>query len=52
MGKNAVSCVIGGLADAMLKRAAKAENFENVEDLLEFLKNCSTQPNDLTDRGI
>lgn len=38
--ENAVSCIIGGLSDSTLRRAAESGNFSNIEDLLGFLKNC------------
>ncbi|GLV38552.1 hypothetical protein CBL_05092 [Carabus blaptoides fortunei] len=39
-GTNAVSCIVGGLLDENIKTIARAGNYQNPEELLEFLKNC------------
>lgn len=39
-GKNAVSCIIGGVYDPMVKAAAKANDYQTCEGLLHFLKTC------------
>ncbi|GLV47326.1 hypothetical protein CBL_20966 [Carabus blaptoides fortunei] len=39
-GTNAVSCIIGGLLDENIMTIARAGNYQNSEELFEFLKNC------------
>lgn len=39
-GTDAVSCIIGGITDNTIQTAARANNYENPEELLIFLKSC------------
>ncbi|KAJ8982553.1 hypothetical protein NQ317_005556 [Molorchus minor] len=40
VGSDAVSCIIGGISDATVRAAARANDYANCEALLHYLKTC------------
>lgn len=47
-GKDAVSCIIGGLADEHLQQVARAGDYPDPEALFEYLRTCKDYPSPRT----